>query len=98
MTLNMLCALHMNPKLSVYELLKGNFEFNSSSLAPPISKVVIHEKPQQWKFWAPHGNQAWYIGLELEHYQCYRIYIPETHLHRQYSGNPPLRVVPTESA
>ena len=74
----MLSTLRMNLKLSAYELLEGHFDFNRSPLAPTCSKLDIHEKPQQMRYWEPHGNQAWYTRPELENYRCYRVCIPET--------------------
>ena len=28
--------------------------------------------------WAPHGIDGWYLGGAMEHYRCYRVYIPAT--------------------
>ena len=47
-------------------------------MAPPGEKVLIHETPQQRRTWDFHGKEGWYIGTAPLHYQCYRIYIPET--------------------
>ena len=47
-------------------------------MAPPGTKVLIHEKPTQRKSWAPHGIFAWYIGPAMDHYRCIRTYVPST--------------------
>ena len=47
-------------------------------MAPPGTKVLIHETLQQRRTWEFHGKEAWYIGTSPLHYRCYRIYIPET--------------------
>jgi len=47
-------------------------------LAPPGTKVIIHEPPSQRKSWAPHGIDGWYIGPATEHYRCYRAYVTKT--------------------
>ena len=62
----------------MYEELEGAFDFNETPLAPPGSKVLVHEKPRVRKTWAPHGVEGWYIGPALEHYRCYKVYIHTT--------------------
>jgi hypothetical protein len=54
-TLNLLCALRLNPRLSAYAQLNGAFDYNATLLAPPGIKGIIHEKPGQHRSWAPHG-------------------------------------------
>ena len=36
----------------------------------------------QLRTWAPHGVDGWYIGPAMDHYQCYRVWIPSTHAER----------------
>lgn len=78
MTLNMLRTSRINPKLSAYEQLEGIFNFNRTPLAPPGTKVIIHEKPTQRQTWEPHGQDGWYIGPAMEHYRCYKVYVSAT--------------------
>jgi hypothetical protein len=47
-------------------------------MAPPGTKVVIHEKPAQRGTWATHGVRGWYIGPAPEHYQCFKTYANKT--------------------
>ena len=82
LTLNLLRPSRLNPKLSAYAQLEGAFDFNRTPLAPPGTRVIVHEKPTQWRTWAPHGIDGWYIGPALDHYQCYRVWIPSTHAER----------------
>ena len=56
LTLNLLRSLRVNPKLSAYAYLNGNFDFNKTPLAPPGTKVVIHLKPDQRASWSYHGE------------------------------------------
>jgi hypothetical protein len=51
-------------------------------LAPPGTKVVIHEKPQQRKTWDPHGAEGWYLGPAMEHYRCHRVFTNKTRAER----------------
>ena len=76
LTLNLLLPSRINPRLSAKAQLNGPFNFNATPLAPPGTKVLIHETPDQQRSWAPHGVYDWYIGPELEHYRCYQVYVP----------------------
>jgi hypothetical protein len=78
-TLNLLRSSHLNPRLvSAYEHLEGTFDFNRTPLAPPGTKVVIHEKPKQRASWVVHGLDGWYFGPALDHYRCYKVYVTKT--------------------
>ena len=54
LTLNLLRASRLNPKLSAYAQLEGTFDFTRTPLAPPGTRVIIHEKPTIRQTWAPH--------------------------------------------
>ena len=55
LTLNLLRTSRVNPRLSSHAYLFGNFDFNKTPLAPPGTKVVVHEKPRQRASWDFHG-------------------------------------------
>jgi hypothetical protein len=78
LTLNLLRSSRVNPKLSAYAYLHGNFDFNKTPLAPPGTKVVVHLKPDQRASWSYHGEEGWYIGPSMEHYRCVKCYLPST--------------------
>ena len=82
LNLNLLRPSRLNPKLSAYAQLEGTFDFNRTPLAPPGARVIVHEKPTQPRTWAQHGIDGWYVGPALDHYQCYRVWIPSTHAER----------------
>ena len=44
LTLNLLRLSQINPKLSAYANLHGAFDFNRTPLAPPGTKIIIHDK------------------------------------------------------
>ena len=50
-TLNLLRALHVNPKLSAYVYLFGNFDFNKTPLAPPGTTLAVHIKSGNRPAW-----------------------------------------------
>ena len=78
LTLNLLRASRINPKLSAHAQLHGAFDFNRTPIGPLGTKVVAHEKPSVRESWAPHGAPAWYISPATEHYRCYKVYVIET--------------------
>jgi hypothetical protein len=47
-------------------------------MAPPGTKVIIHETPAQRGTWSPHGERGCYLGPAPDHYRCYRLYITKT--------------------
>eukprot|EP00560_Eucampia_antarctica_P004750 CAMPEP_0197840406 /NCGR_PEP_ID=MMETSP1437-20131217/45590_1 /TAXON_ID=49252 ORGANISM="Eucampia antarctica, Strain CCMP1452" /NCGR_SAMPLE_ID=MMETSP1437 /ASSEMBLY_ACC=CAM_ASM_001096 /LENGTH=170 /DNA_ID=CAMNT_0043450015 /DNA_START=812 /DNA_END=1324 /DNA_ORIENTATION=+ len=58
------------------------FDFNKTPLAPPGTKVLLHENTQNRGSWSPHGTEGWYIGPSLEHYRCVKSFIPNTYSKR----------------
>jgi hypothetical protein len=78
MALNMCRPSRINPKLSAYQQVWGNFDFNKTPLAPLGCKVVVHERAMERGAWACHGIVGYYIGPAMKHYRNYNSYIPET--------------------
>lgn len=76
--LNILRSSRINTNLSAYSQLKGNFDFNATPLAPPETKALIHENPNQRNSWHTHGVSGWYICPVLEYYRCYKVYSVNT--------------------
>ena len=74
-TLNLLRASRINPKLSAWAQLHGTFDYNRTPLAPPGIRVLAHEKPKDRTTWSAHGADGWYVGPALDSYRCYRIWI-----------------------
>jgi hypothetical protein len=59
-------------------MLEGNFDFNRTPMAPPGTKIILHDKPAQRKTWSPHGNNGWSLEPAMEHYRCYRVFSKKT--------------------
>ena len=72
----------MIPRLSAEAYLIGAFDFNVTPLAPPGTKVLIHETPNRRKTWAVYGVDGWYLGSAPEHYRCYQVYAAKTRAER----------------
>ena len=81
-TLNLLRASRLNPRLSAYAYVFGNFNFTSTPLAPPGTRVVAHTKPTQRSSWSPRGEDGWYIGPSMQHHRCVRCYFTRTRSER----------------
>ena len=78
MTINMMRPSRLNPRLSTYAQLSGNFDYNKTPLAPPGTKVLVYETLACRQSWATHGIEGWYVGPAMEHYRDFRCYIPTT--------------------
>ena len=78
-TINLLRNSRVNPKLSSFAYLFGNFDFNATPLAPPGTRVQIQLKTGQRGSWAFHSEDGWYVGPSPDHYRCVSCYIPSTH-------------------
>jgi hypothetical protein len=74
-TLNLLRRSRINPQLSAYAQVFGSFDFNRTPLAPPGTRVLVHEKPDVRQSWDPRAIDAWYIGPAMHHYRCYNVFI-----------------------
>ena len=79
LTLNLLRNSRVNPKLSSHAYLFGNFDFNSTPIAPPGTKVQVQIKTGQRGSWSYHSEDGWYVGRAINHYRCVNCYIPATH-------------------
>ena len=56
----------------------GEFNYNATPLAPFGCKIIIFDTPQIRDSWYAHSQHGWYIGPTIEHYHCFRYYIPST--------------------
>ena len=82
LTLNLLRSARVNPNLSAYAYLFGEFDFNKTPLAPPGTKVLSHNKPDKRASWAYNGETGWYIGPSMEHYGCVKCYFTHSRQER----------------
>jgi hypothetical protein len=81
-TLNLMRRSRINPQLSAQAHINGAFDFNRTPLAPPGTKVLIHEKPATRVTWAPHAVEGWYLGPAQRHYRCYCVWTWATNSER----------------
>ncbi len=78
LTLNLLRESHLNPSISAYQEVCGEFDFNKTPIAPLGTAIVSHDKAAARTSWAPHGEAGFYIGPAMQFYRCYRVYITRT--------------------
>jgi hypothetical protein len=71
-TINMFCPCHQNPLLLSFKAMEGSFLFDTTPMAPPGTKILVHLKPTHCKSWAYHASNSWYIEPSLKHYRCIR--------------------------
>ena len=77
-TLNVLHSSQTNLSLSEYAAIHGNFGFNATPMAPPGTKIPVHEKSTSRASFANHVVDGWYIVPCLDDYWCFRCYIIPT--------------------
>ena len=68
--LNLILPYRLNSQFSAKTHLNGLFGFNVMSMAPPGTKVLIHEKTYKQKTWALYEIKVWYISPDQDNYPC----------------------------
>jgi hypothetical protein len=77
-TLNLLRASRVNPQLSAYAQVFGAFDYSKTPIPPPGMRVLAHVLPADRASFAPHSIQGYSIGPAMEHYRCFKIFVPST--------------------
>jgi hypothetical protein len=80
--LNMLRTSRVNPKLSAYAILEGQFNFDRTPMAPVGTKALVCMTANKHNTWENHAIDAWYVGSAKMHYRNYHFYAPEMHGYR----------------
>ena len=81
-TLNLLRPARARPNISAYAYIFQDFDFQSTPLAPPGTKVIAHVKPSNRNSWDLNGTAGYYVGPALQHYRCVTCYFPRTRSER----------------
>ena len=53
-----------------------DYDFNKTPLAPPGTKAIVNEDPNNRGPWSPHGKIVWYVGPARGNYRCYKVLLP----------------------
>ena len=56
----------------------GPYDSNKCLMAPPVTHVIVHNKPDNRTSWGHHGTLGWYIGLSLDYCRCLQCYMLAT--------------------
>jgi hypothetical protein len=77
-TLNLLRASRLHPKLSAAAHYHGLIDYNKTAFGPPGCKIIAHKQTSQRLTWAAHGQPLWSLGPAMHHYRCQNVYITAT--------------------
>ena len=67
-TLNLLRPSILNPRLSTYAQINGEFDFNRKPMDSTGTITLVHDKSHNRGTWYPHGHEGWCISPEMLHY------------------------------
>ena len=73
LNLNLLQPYQINPSLLSQLQLHGQFDYKTTPISLPGTKVIVHIKPAVRKIWEPQGRDGWYVDRPKDHYICYGI-------------------------
>ena len=72
----MLRHARVDPKLSSYAVLEGQFNFNKTPLAPVGTKALVFFDQKHRKTFNTHAVDVFYVGPAMKHYRNYRFLFP----------------------
>jgi hypothetical protein len=78
LSVNTVCPRRLNPKLSAWTAMEGEFHFESTPLAPPGSQMLMQVKPGNRHTFGLNAKKAWYTGSCLNHYRAFKGVLPST--------------------
>ena len=67
-TLNIIRNFRVSPDLLACAYLCEPYNFNKSPMAPPGTRVVFHDKPDNHTSWRHNSTPEWYIGPYINHF------------------------------
>jgi hypothetical protein len=69
-TLNLMQASKINPAISTYEALNGQYDWDQYPLSSLVCKAVVYEDGDTKGSWALQGVDRWYLGPSMDHNRC----------------------------
>ena len=78
LSLNLMRSAACDPSISAWQQLHGAYDFAAHPLHRPGCKVVSWVAPDARGPFSAHGDDGFYLGPALDHYRCYKIWIPGT--------------------
>ena len=77
-TINLSRPSKINPKVSAYTIINGQFDYNKTPLAPAGMKAIAHVTTNNRTTWGPHGESGWIVGSAPKHFRCWKVLIKRT--------------------
>jgi hypothetical protein len=78
LVMNLMRPSRINPLLSAYTQLHGEFDFDRTPIAPIGCKVIVHDCRNERGSWDTHGSPGYYIDRVEQHYCNYKCYMKDT--------------------
>ena len=78
LTINLLRTSCLDPNMSAYAMLEGEYNFDHTPLAPPGTRAMVYVDPKYRATWGTHADDAWYVGPTLQHHRCYKFFMPHS--------------------
>ncbi|KAJ1417780.1 hypothetical protein B484DRAFT_315057, partial [Ochromonadaceae sp. CCMP2298] len=82
LTVNLPRPSTVDPSVSAWEHMRGQYDFDHNPFDPAGCKVVVYEGPAVRGSWAAHGAVGFYTGPALGHYRGHRALMPHTNRER----------------
>ena len=77
--MNMVRTSRRNSRISAYEDMVGEFNWNRSPLTLLASKAVVIVEADKRPSWGNHSRDAYYVGRSKLHYRLKELYMCDTH-------------------
>ena len=79
MTINLLRTSNVDNNISAWHAINGSaYNFNRNPIAPPGTKVIVHDSPSVRGTWDPHGKIGFYLGPSIDHYRAHYIFMQDS--------------------
>ena len=82
LAMNLMRPSWINPLISAYTQVHGEFDFNITLIAPIGCKVIVHDRRNERGSWDNHGSHGFYIERAPQHYRNYTCYMRDTKKNR----------------
>ena len=82
LAMNLLRPSRINPMISAYTQVHGEFDFNKTPVAPVGCKVIVHDRRNERGSWDNHGSHGFYVDRAPQHYRNYTCYMRDTSKNR----------------
>jgi hypothetical protein len=78
LTLNLLLQSKVAPKISAYAHVDRPHNYMKKPFAPLGCAIQAHVKPEDCRTWDKQSDAGFSISTQMEHHQCFRVYITRT--------------------